>query len=435
MRMLRLYVPVCALSLVCLLYAQSDGDLTQGQRISRIRDLSKRDFRAIPAIADSLSDPSRQVRIEAVKAIVKIGTEASLTPLVKATHDTDIEVQIRATDGIVNYYVPGYVTKGLTGPVTRGVRQAQSFFGARNNQVIDPDIAVRPDVQQAIAAEIAGGADVNARSNAARAAGILRDREAVPVLADSVHAKENQLIIESLIALQKIHDPAPCARVGSAARDLDERVQTTALETVGVLHCVDSAPDVRSALNDARNTRVRRAALEALAMLAVPSDRATFQQYATSQDDGSRAAALEGLGRIRQPEDFAVLEQAYNEKDTDWKVHLAAAFGMVNQGKVDSGEFSPLPYLFESLDVSARADAATAYLEELARHEDVRRALFAMVGDASKDQKIALCSVLAGSHADDVVPTLNSLSKDVNPDVSLAATRALRIIQSRPARA
>jgi HEAT repeat protein len=424
--------PLCVLSAALSLYGQSEDNFNANQRISRIRDLGKKDARAIPALSENLSDPNRGIRIEAVKAIVKIGTEASLAPLVKATHDNDAEVQIRATDGLVNYYIPGYVAKGsLTGPLTRGVRQMKAFFGARNDQAIDPDVLVRPDVLDAIANEVSGGASSDARSNAARAAGILRDRSAVPMLESSLHAKDSELIIESLIALQKIHDPAAGPSVASAAHDLDDRVQATALETIGVLRCLTCAPDVRSALSNARNMRIRRAALEALAMLGIPGDRQRFQQYARDQDPDLRASALEGLGRIREPEDFPTIEAAYNEGNVDWKVHLAAAFAMVDQGKVDMAEFSPLSYLWETLDTKARAPVAQAYLDELARRDDVRQALFKLVSQATKDQKLALCSILANSHAEDAIPTLNTLSKDIDSDVSFAASRALRILQAQ----
>jgi hypothetical protein len=126
-----------------------------------------------------------------------------------------------------------------------------------------------------------------------------------------------------------------------------------------------------------------------------------------------------------------MIEAAYNESNADWKVHLAAAFAMVAEGKVDTAEFSPLPYLWENLDVKARAPVAQAYLDELARRDDVRQALFKLVSQSTKDQKVALCSILANSHAEDAIPTLNTLSKDIDSDVSFAASRALRLLQAR----
>jgi HEAT repeat protein len=422
----------CALFLAAALFGQSEDGYNSNQRIQRIRDLAKTDPQAIPTLAEYLGDANRDIRIEAVKAIVKLDTERSLDPLARAAHDKDSEVQIRATDGLINYYVPGYVAKGgLTGYLTRGMRQVKAFFSARNDQVVDSDVVIRADVAQALADEIASTSATDARANAARAAGILRDRAALPALQQALHSKDNQTLFESLIALQKIHDPSAASGVLFLTHDLDDRIQATALETVGVLHNPEALPDVRSALSHARNDRVQHAALEALAMLAASGDRATFQGYVRSNDADLRAAALEGLGRIRDPEDTPALNEAYNEKDADWKVHVSAAFALVDEGKMDTSEFSPLAYLVESLDVKGRSGVAQAYLKELAKREEVRRALFPLVTQATRDQKIALCGVFAASESQDVVPVLNALSKDIDPGVSMAAARGLRIVQAR----
>src|SRR5436305_4450628 len=98
----------CATACCFLVFAQNEDGFTAKERISRIRDLSKRDSSAIRSLAPYLSDANREIRLEAVKAIVKIGGEASLDPLVTATHDKDPEIQIKATDGLVNFYLPGY---------------------------------------------------------------------------------------------------------------------------------------------------------------------------------------------------------------------------------------------------------------------------------------------------------------------------------------
>lgn len=422
----------CTAFAVVAAFGQNDSGSTVNQRILSIRDLGKRDYTVIPTIAQYLKDPNRDIRIEAVKAIVRIDTTHSLDALVQATHDNDPEVQIRATDGIVNAYMPGYVAKsGLTGSLTRGVRQVKSFFSSRNDQAVDLDVTVRPEVAQALADEIRGGSSLDARANAALAAGILRARPAVPALVQASHSTHSELISECLVALQKIHDPSAGPGIGFLAHDLDERIQAMALETIGVLRSLQSAPDVRSALSNARSIRIRRAALEALAMLAIPGDRSIFQQYAKNNDAELRSSALEGLGRIREPEDYPTLEAAYNEQNADWRIHLAAAFALADEGKVDTSEFSPLPYLVESLNSKGRAYVANAYLVELARREDVRASLAKLLPETTKDQKIALCSIFGSSHAEDAIPVLNGLAKDLDPDVAFAASRALRIVQTR----
>ncbi len=291
-------------------------------------------------------------------------------------------------------------------------------------------MTIRPEVASALSDEIIHSASMDARANAARAAGILRDRAALPSLEQALRSKDTDLILESLVALQKIGDPSAGPSVSFLARDLDDRVQSTALETIGDLRSLQSAPDVRSAVNNARNAKIRRAALAALAMLGIPGDRALFQQYASDSDPALRAAAIEGLGRIREPDDYPVLEAAYNEANADWRVHLAAAFALVNEGKVDTADFSPLRYLMENLDTKAHASVAQAYMTELCRRADVRKALFPIVPEATPDQKIALCNSFAASHDEDVIPVLTALSSDSNSDVALAAGRGLRTVQA-----
>ncbi|MGI8961349.1 MAG: HEAT repeat domain-containing protein [Bryobacteraceae bacterium] len=422
----------CLISLIA--FGQNEDAYSANQRIARIRDLGKKNSQAIPALEQNLGDPNRDIRIETVKAIVKIGTEASLAPLIKAAHDNDSEVQIRAVDGIVNFYVPGYVIKGgLTGPLTRGVRQVKSFFSSRDNQVIDPSVSVRTDVGEALGDVILRGGSIDSRANAARAAGILRARPAVVALVDALRSKNSEVIFECLVALQKIGDPSAGPGVSFLAHDFDDRVQATALETIGVLHSLDSASDVRSVLRDARNIKICRAALECLAMLGIAEDRSVFKQYIEDRDADLRASALEGRGRIREPEDTAAIEQAYNEKNADPKVHVAAAFALVSEGKVDTSDFSPLRYLVEKLDVRGQRDSAQAYLAELCRRDEVRKALFPLLRDATKEQKLALCQALSASRNGDVIPVLNALSKDIDSDVSLAASKGLKAVEaSRP---
>ena len=77
--------------------AQTEEKFTPKERINRIHDLSKRNGDAVPALAAYLADGDRDIRVEAVKGIVKIGGQPSLTPLVKAAHDNDSEIQIRET--------------------------------------------------------------------------------------------------------------------------------------------------------------------------------------------------------------------------------------------------------------------------------------------------------------------------------------------------
>jgi HEAT repeat protein len=411
---------------------QNEEKYNSNERILRIRELGKKNAAVLPALTQYLTDPDRDIRLEAVKAIVKIDTERSLDPLIQATHDKDADVQIRATDGIVNAYLPGYVAKsGWTNSMTRGVRQMKSYFSSRNDQVIDPGVEVRADAAQAIADLVLSGATSEAQANAALAAGILRDGKAVKNLETRLHGKSADLIFECLVALQKINDPSAGPAVSFLAQDLDERIQLTALETIGVLRSESSAPNVRSALNSARNVKTRRAALSALACLGQPDDRKTFLGYANDKDVELRSSALEGLGRIREPIDFPVLDRSFDEGEIDWRIHLAAAFGMVNEGKVDDQEFSPLPYLVESLQNRSRQSMASDYLAELCSHANVTASLVRMFPRLERDQKIALCQIFGKANTAETITALKNLTHDIDPNVVYAASKALQTAQTR----
>ena len=395
------------------------------QQIARIHSIEKGKAGGMSELAAFSKDPDRTVRVEAVKAIVKLGGRQSLDPLIPATHDMDTEVRVRATDGIVNVYLPGYVS----GYFTHSVRTVKSWFSSRNDSIIDEDVTVRDDAAKAIVDEINFGPEMPPRANAALAAGVLRLKGAVPTLLEAIRSKNSDLIFESLVALQKIHDPSGGPGVRFLVRDLDDRTQVTALETVGVLGTREAAPDVRYAIENARNSKIRRAAFSALAMLAIPEDRAIFRQYAMNGDAELRTAALEWLGRVREPEDTPTLQANYNEANVDWHIHLAAAFALVNEGNVSTDNFSPLLYLVENLNSGARADAADAYLKELIHREDVRTNIVKTLPEATHAQKIALCWIFADSHSTDMLPTLTQLGSDPDGQISIAAKRAALLIQ------
>lgn len=426
---------------VCLcgraLFAQADTPPAQPESattkatVQSIRELGKRDEKSLPALARYLGDNDRDVRLEAVKAIVRIDTMRSVDSLLTAMRDNDAEIQMRATDGVVNAYVPGYVVKsGVTGYFTKGVRQVRSFFDERNDTVVDPDVKVRPDVAAALSERITGGNGMDVRSNAALAAGILRAGDAVPALERGLRSKDSNVIFECLVALQKIKDPAAGPEVNFLARDLDDRVQSTALETLGVLHSLTSADDVRYAYKNARNIRIQRAALETLAMFGLAADRPLFQQNLESKDAELRAAALEGLGRVREPDDYPAMQTAFEEANADWRVHSAAAFAMCMEGNNSADDLGPLQFLAEGFSLRARANNSAAYLSELARRQETRAALAKILPDSLKDRKIGILSALSVSGAPDALQIIQQYTADRDHDVAFAAMRAARIAQN-----
>jgi HEAT repeat protein len=402
------------------------------QRAKIVRELGKGGSEAIPKIEPYLSDPDLDVRVDAVKAIVDIGTQRSLDPLVKATRDNDAEIQIRATDGLVNFYVPGYVKSGLTAPLRRMGGSIKSRFTDTNTQVVDPYIQARPEVVQALGRLARGGAGMDARANAARAVGILRGRQAIPDLLEALRSKDSDVIYESLIALQKIRDRSAGPGVAFLLRDLNERVQLAAIETTGLLMNRGAANDLRDILDRTRNSKAKRAALTALAQMPDAQLHGLYLSYLDNKDEGLREAAAEGLARSKNTADRATVDNAFsNEKKTGPRLSLA--FAVVSLGKLGMAEFDPLRYLVNNLNNGGYREVAKAYLTELARDTAARHALYPALPEstATKDEKIGLAQVLAQSGDRDSIAPLEELSKDGSHDVNQEALRALKNLRAR----
>ncbi len=395
-----------------------------------VREMGKGGANAIPQLAALLTNTDREVRLEAVKQIDGIGTQYSLDPLVQATRDNDAEIQIRATDGLVNFYLPGYLKTGFGSSLRSVGTGIKGHFTDTNDQAIDAYITPRADVIAALGALVRNGAAMESRANAARAVGILRGKAAVPDLTAALRSKDSAVIYESLIALQKIRDRDAGPNVQFLLHDLDSKVQIAAIETTGLLQNKSALPDLVDVLHHARDAKVRRAALTAIAMLPDAGSREIYARYLVDKDDKMRAAAAEGYARLKTPADLPVLEKAWQDEGKA-SPRLSMAFAQVMLGKTELKEFSPLQFLVDNLNSAAYHGEAFPFLVELARDAAVRKSLYAPLLGGTKDEKINLARVMARSGSRDDLPQLEKLSHDNDPDVAQEALRALQDLQAR----
>jgi HEAT repeat protein len=289
---------------------------------------------------------------------------------------------------------------------------------------------VRPEVIAALGKLARGGASMEARANAARALGVLRGQPAVPDLLEAIRTKDTDVIYESLVALQKIRDQSAAPRITFLLRDLNPKVQVAAIETTGLLQNKEAVPDLVDALNRARDAKVRRAALTAIAMLPTESSRALYAQYLRDKDEKMRSAAAEGYARLRNPADLPMLEKAWQDEGKT-SARLALAFALVILGKTEISEFSPLQNLINTLNSASYRDVAYAYLVEAARDPQVRQALYPPLESGTKDEKVSLARVLARSGDKESIPRLEKLSNDPDTEVAQEGVRALRTLGAK----
>jgi HEAT repeat protein len=395
-----------------------------------VREMGKGGPSAIPKLAALLTNPDFAIRLEAVKQIDEIDTQYSIDPLIQATRDSEAEIQIRATDGLVNFYLPGYLKTGFASSLRSVGTSIKGHFTDTNDQVIDPYIVPRADVIAALGALARSSAKMDARANAARAIGILRGKAAIPDLVQAMRSKDTAVIYESLVAVQKIRDPDAAASIAFLLRDIDPKVQVAAVETTGLLLNKAALPDLVEVLNRTRDAKVRRAALTSIAMLPAESSREIYARYIGDKDDKMRAAAAEGYARLKNPADLPMLEKAYQDEGKI-SPRLSLAFAQAMLGKTEVSEFSPLQFLIDTLNSAAYHGVAFPFLVELARDPAVRKALYTPLLQGTKDEKIYLARVMARSGDASDAPQLEKLSHDADPEVAQEGLRALKNLQAR----
>lgn len=404
--------------------------LLAAQTPKDVRQAAKPGISAIPTVTAYLRSADVNTRVEAVKQLIAIGGKDTVDPLIQATHDADPEVQMRAADGLVNYYLPGYVKQGIGSTVVRAGTAIRAKFGDINEQTIDTWVIVRPEVVTALGQLARGGSSMDSRANACRALGILRGRGAVPDIVEALRSKDNSVMVEALVALRKIGDPAAGPRITYLLRDLDDKVQGAAIETAGVLRSHDARPTLRGVVKEPRNNKAQRAALAAIAMMPAAEDRGLLLGMLSAKDDRQRASGAEGLGRLGDPSDVPQLERVWKDEEK-MAPRVAAAFGLVMDGRVAANEDTPLWYLISTLNSGSWRDTALAYLTEAARNDNVRSALYGPLERGARPEKTGLALVLAASGDANSASYLDKLSRDTDDVAAQEGLRSLRSLRAR----
>jgi HEAT repeat protein len=400
------------------------------ETIRAVRELAKLGDEGIAGIAAHISDPAAEVRVEVVKTLNSIGGPRTLPALARLSTDADPEVQINAIDGLINIFVPGYLKSGVARATTRSGDAIKVKFNDPGDLVVDGYVNVAPEAITAATNVLANSRSLEARANAARALGIFRARAAIPQLGEALYSKDDQLMYESLVAIQKIRDPAAGPSVAFLVRDLNEKVQTAALRAAGILRARQAVPGIRTVIDNMPSTRILREAGDALAKIADPADRGVFLRFLSHKDGALRSAAAEGLARIKNPADADRLNQAF-EDERDFGPRLSMAFALVSLGRLEINDFSPFRYLINGLGRATFRNVSLALLTELVRDSAPRLTIYPNLGRATKDEKTGICLILGESGQQDSLPYLNGLKDDKDPEVAQVCLRSLRTLEAR----
>lgn len=405
------------------LAAQADSKA----KIKALNGLAKQGRAAVPGIAAYQRDPDPAVRFAATEALIDAGGVESVDALRVATQDGAPEVQRLAVAGIVNFYVPGYVRKGIRARLNA---VSDKITRSGSEPVIDPWVAVRAEDRDAILAVLRQTASRDAKLQAAEALATLRVKQGLAELYPLLQSKDDGLMLAALRAIETAGDKTAANETVFLLRDLNDRIQARAITINGLFRNEAALPDLAEVFARGRSAASKAAALEAIAMIGAPESRGLFEQNLDSREDRLRGFAAEGLGRIAVADLRPRLEALYQAEGSP-RARLGQAFALVKMGQLDGDTFSPLTYLFNMLNSAAWNDYALNYLGELCRTEPVREVLRGKIAGATRAEKIGLAKILSreGTAADR--PALDALANDRDRNVAEEGIRAARALNAR----
>ena len=416
--------PIIALCLgIGLLEAQDRPK----DKIKNLEALAKQGQSAVPSIAAYQRDPDQTVRYAAVEALIDAGGVQAVDALRTSTEDGAAEVQRLAVAGIVNFYKPGYVKKGVRARIG-----AVGDKIVRNTEepLIDFYVQARAEDIAAVRKVLLNGASRDAKLQAAQALGTLRAKAALPDLFPLLKSKDDAMMLAALRAIETSGDKAAASETIFLLRDLNDRIQAKGISINGVFRNEAALPDLAEVFARGRSSQSRAAALEAIAMIGAPESRGLFEQNLENREDKLRGYAAEGLGRTGTPDSIPKIEGLY-QNEGNQRARLGQAFALVKFGKIEITEFSPLTYLFNSLNSAAWHDYAETYLRELCREEEVRKVLRAKIPAATRSEKMGLARILAfeGTAADREI--IDALAHDRDAAVAEEGIKAARAMSAK----
>lgn len=387
---------------------------------------------AVPALVDLTEDREDDVRLEAVRALVKINDTRALQAYIRLTRDPLRAIQKKAIEGIINIYV--VEEGGFVRSLRKVVDFVNPFSDDYNPLVVEPYIPVSQEAIQALAALLSADKK-DLRKEAATALGILRAHSALPAIQQALgREKESEVKVELIRAVYKIGDPAAGTSVLPLVRDPDRKVRDEAILTVGRLRLAEAVPVLTEIYNSGIEERkkilglvpvsgsdeLQKKVLEALAYIGDSRNVDLFLNLLTDQRDFYRRQGAEGLARGKASEYVTIMARYYLTEPSS-SVKLAMSYALFRMGREE--------HLVELVREINHGDQAYFYLLEL--EPEKIPLLYPYVQSESNDIKARLLDVI-GLRADrSGLEIAEQMTGHENAEVVSAANLAIRRIRAR----
>jgi HEAT repeat protein len=392
-------------------------------------------------VSQELSSQDRNVRLRAVRLLKDAAYPEAAVPLAARITDVDDEVQIEAIAAELNIFLAEkIVTRKRVGLVVE-VRNKVAAEAVFSQGVLA--IGSRPVPTETLTALRIAARDTNPRVGvealyafgtlAVEPGGVRRRellRTAGPELisllgvADPAMRYATVRVIGRVFERRTPDDPIDIT-VGDALvavlNDSDRTVRGAAMQTLGAMAYERAIQALTDQFQYYGRGDLAEDALDAIARIAHPASIPLLMTQLTSKHTSQKGIAVEGLARIGDRSRFGSIESAMAGETTD-DVLLAGVFAAIVLAD------RPIDPLAEGLRRPRQVDQARRYLVEVAPGRSGAFARFIQDPDSAIRAGIADVLGLAGDVA--ALPLVESLLRDRDPQVVLAAGRAVARLQA-----
>jgi HEAT repeat protein len=392
-------------------------------------------------VSQELSSPDPAVRFRAAQLLKEAAYPEAAVPLAKLITDLYDDVQMEAIAAELNIFLAEkIVTRKRVGLVIE-VRNKVVAEVAFSQGVLA--IGPRPVPFEVLTALRTAARDTNPRvavealyafGTLAVEAGGARRRELLRMagpdlismvgVANPVVRHAAVRVIGRVFGRRAPDDPIDTSvgdGIVAVLNDNDRNVRGAAMQTLGATGYERAVQALTEQFQYFGRGELAEGALDAIARIAHPASISLLMTQLASKHASLKATAIEGLARIGDRSRFDSIESALSGETSD-DVLLAGNFAAIVLGN------RPIDPLAEGLRRPRQADQARRYLIEVAPGRSGAFARFVQDPDVAIRAGVADVLGLAGDLA--ALPLVESLLRDRDPHVALAAERAVARLQA-----
>ena len=372
----------------------------------------------IKRLAEDVNSAEPKVRRAALKALASRGAEA-LEPLSLLVGDPERDIRSDAIGAIVAIYVEP--------PPREHVSSAEEAFGWTRYRTTP--WAVPPALVTNLVRALADDWS-SVRRDAAYTLGVVMtppiDARVADELIYSLADPDSSVRLAAVKSLGRLRATRAGDQLIGRIVDPDLPVRLAAMRAVGEIREARALVALQEQLDYYRGATAGRAALEALARIAHPSTANLFAEERFSKSEAHRRYAYEGIARIGVADADAVAMEQLLTEERDEAVVAAMAFALAAAGR---------PYLDRLVQALADPDTANQALEyvvELGSAQPSALVPYLQHADPIVRERVAMAVGFVGDAGAEAA--LFKLTSDGNPSVRRAAEVALiRMRTSRQA--